>query len=113
MRLVGEAAGDAGLPQQRAGVVELHRLHDDVHAEVDGAAQRRLFQEEEVVDARRQRGAYAVERRQGLKISCVEEIAYRLGYIDGAQLERLAQLKQSGAIDAAEYERLKDRIIGA
>jgi len=30
-----------------------------------------------------------------------------------AQLERLAQLKQSGAIDAAEYERLKDRIIGA
>jgi glucose-1-phosphate thymidylyltransferase len=31
-----------------------------------------------------------VERRQGLKISCPEEIAYRMGYIDAAQLERLA-----------------------
>ncbi|HEU0029935.1 MAG TPA: glucose-1-phosphate thymidylyltransferase RfbA [Kofleriaceae bacterium] len=29
-----------------------------------------------------------VEKRQGLKISCVEEIAYRLGYIDGEQLRR-------------------------
>ncbi len=32
----------------------------------------------------------AVQDRQGLKISCVEEIAYRLGYIDDAQLEKLA-----------------------
>jgi len=32
-----------------------------------------------------------VESRQGLKIACVEEVAYRMGYIDAAQLERLAQ----------------------
>ena len=31
-----------------------------------------------------------IEKRQGLKIACVEEIAFRLGYIDAAQLERLA-----------------------
>lgn len=31
-----------------------------------------------------------VEKRQGLKISCVEEVAYRMGFIDAAQLERLA-----------------------
>ena len=31
-----------------------------------------------------------IEKRQGLKIACVEEIAYRLHYIDAAQLERLA-----------------------
>ncbi|WP_281660052.1 glucose-1-phosphate thymidylyltransferase RfbA [Microvirgula aerodenitrificans] len=31
-----------------------------------------------------------IETRQGLKVSCPEEIAYRLGYIDAAQLERLA-----------------------
>jgi glucose-1-phosphate thymidylyltransferase len=33
----------------------------------------------------------AVEQRQGLKIGCVEEIAYRMGFVDLAQLERLAE----------------------
>ena len=32
----------------------------------------------------------AVQDRQGLKIACLEEIAYRLGYIDQAQVEQLA-----------------------
>jgi glucose-1-phosphate thymidylyltransferase len=32
-----------------------------------------------------------IERRQGLKIACPEEIAYRLGYIDAAQVARLAE----------------------
>ena len=32
-----------------------------------------------------------IQRRQGLYISCVEEIAYRRGYIGRAQLEKLAQ----------------------
>ena len=33
----------------------------------------------------------AIQERQGLKIACVEEIAYRLGYIDKRQLEKLAK----------------------
>ena len=32
----------------------------------------------------------AIQERQGLKIACVEEIAYRMGYIDPARVERLA-----------------------
>lgn len=32
-----------------------------------------------------------IEDRQGLKIACLEEIAYRLGYIDRAQLAALAK----------------------
>jgi glucose-1-phosphate thymidylyltransferase len=33
----------------------------------------------------------AIEERQGLKVACVEEIAYRLGYIDADALRRLAR----------------------
>lgn len=32
-----------------------------------------------------------IEKRQGLKVACPEEIAFRRGYIDAAQLERLAE----------------------
>jgi len=32
-----------------------------------------------------------IEERQGLKVSCVEEIAYHMGYIDASQLEELAK----------------------
>ena len=33
---------------------------------------------------------YTIEQRQGLKVSCLEEIAYKMGYIDKKQLLKLA-----------------------
>lgn len=33
----------------------------------------------------------SIEQRQGLKVACIEEIAFRKGYIDEAQLEHLAK----------------------
>ncbi|MBN2147316.1 MAG: glucose-1-phosphate thymidylyltransferase RfbA [Anaerolineales bacterium] len=41
---------------------------------------------------------HAVEERQGMMISCPEEIAYRLGFIDAKQLRRLAK-----AMDTNQY----------
>ena len=38
-----------------------------------------------------------IEERQGLKVGCIEEIAYEQGFIDANQLEQLAQpLLKSG-----------------
>ena len=52
-----------------------------------------------------------IENRQGLKIACVEEIAYRMGYIDADQVEQLAQpLLKNGygqyLIDMLKFEKL-------
>jgi glucose-1-phosphate thymidylyltransferase len=38
-----------------------------------------------------------IEQRQGLKIACIEEIAFRMGFIDAARVERLADsMKNNG-----------------
>jgi glucose-1-phosphate thymidylyltransferase len=55
----------------------------------------------------------AIEERQGLKVCCVEEIAYRMGYIDAAQLECLAKpLLKNGygqyLVDITKHDRGKE-----
>ena len=32
-----------------------------------------------------------IERQQGVKVACLEEIAYRMNYIDAAQVKKLAE----------------------
>jgi glucose-1-phosphate thymidylyltransferase len=40
---------------------------------------------------------HMIEKRQGLKVACIEEIAFRMAYIDAEQLQRLAApLAKSG-----------------
>ena len=48
----------------------------------------------------------AIERRQGLKVACPEEIAYRLSYISAAQLETLAKAQEKN-----EYGQYLRRIL--
>lgn len=43
-----------------------------------------------------------IEQRQGLKLACLEEIAYRLGYIDGTQMQKLINRLKDG-IPYKEY----------
>ena len=38
---------------------------------------------------------HAIEERQGLMVACVEEIAYRMGYINAGDLARLARAMES------------------
>ncbi len=48
----------------------------------------------------------AVEERQGMMISCPEEIAYRMGFIDRQQLRKLAE-----ALDSNRYGRYLMRLL--
>ncbi len=48
-----------------------------------------------------------IENRQGLKIACVEEIAYRMGYIDAGQVEQLARPLLKNGYDQYLIEMLK------
>jgi glucose-1-phosphate thymidylyltransferase len=49
---------------------------------------------------------HTLEQRQGLKVACPEEIAYRLGYIDAAQLSALA-----AAIAKSSYGKYLYRVL--
>jgi glucose-1-phosphate thymidylyltransferase len=51
-----------------------------------------------------------IENRQGLKVACLEEVAYRKGFIDGKQLERLAQPLLKNAYGQYMLQILQDTV---
>ena len=53
-----------------------------------------------------------IERRQGLKIACPEEIAFRMGYIDKAQLEALARPLAKSAYGQYLMRVISEKIYG-
>ena len=50
-----------------------------------------------------------IEKRQGLKVSCVEEIAYRMGYINAQQLSQLAKSLNGNGYGRYLLDILEDR----
>jgi glucose-1-phosphate thymidylyltransferase len=52
---------------------------------------------------------HAIEQRQGLKIACLEEIAFRMGYISADQLEKLAMNMRESEYGQYLSELLEER----
>ncbi|HZR85124.1 MAG TPA: glucose-1-phosphate thymidylyltransferase RfbA [Candidatus Binatia bacterium] len=72
---------DVNLAYLRTGELHVERLGRGI-AWLDTGTHEALLQAANFIQA--------IEERQGLKVACIEEIAYRLGYIDARQVERLA-----------------------
>jgi glucose-1-phosphate thymidylyltransferase len=53
-----------------------------------------------------------LEKRQGLKVACPEELAYRQGWIDAIKLEQLAQPLAKNGYGQYLLAILKDKVIG-
>jgi glucose-1-phosphate thymidylyltransferase len=68
------------------------------YAWFDAGTQKSLLQASEFI--------YTVEERQGLKIGCPEEIAYRLGFIDRAAVTEIA-----ASIRNSEYKAYLERLL--
>ncbi|HYD82221.1 MAG TPA: glucose-1-phosphate thymidylyltransferase RfbA [Paucimonas sp.] len=51
-----------------------------------------------------------LEKRQGLKVACPEEVAYRKGYIDASQLERLARVLEKSGYGRYLLRILEDKV---
>lgn len=51
-----------------------------------------------------------LEKRQGLKVACLEEIAYRSGWIDAAQVQALAQPMLKNGYGQYLLKMLKDKV---
>jgi glucose-1-phosphate thymidylyltransferase len=84
-KLKPSARGELEITDANRAYLEAGRLNVEMlgrgFAWFDAGTHRSLLQASEFI--------YTIEERQGLKIGCPEEVAYRMGFIDAAELERL------------------------
>ncbi|MBU6283670.1 glucose-1-phosphate thymidylyltransferase RfbA [bacterium] len=85
---------DVNLDYLRAGELHVQRLGRGT-AWLDTGTHEALLQASNFIQA--------IEERQGLKVACIEEIAFRKGWIDAAALERLG--RSMGKSPYGEYLR--------
>ena len=93
-QVVGFAKSLQPSPRGELEITDLNRIyleHKQLHVELlgRGFAWLDTGTHESLIEA--SLFVSTVEKRQGLKISCIEEIAYRMGYIDDSQLRALAK----------------------
>jgi glucose-1-phosphate thymidylyltransferase len=93
---------DVNVAYLRAGDLHVERMGRGI-AWLDTGTHEALLQAANFIQA--------IEERQGLKVACVEEIAYRMGYITAADVRRIAMtMEKSGygqyLLDILEQPRL-------
>ena len=99
-QVVDIAAGLKPSPRGELEITDVNRCYlerSELH--VEKLARGIAWLDTGTIDALMQASNYiqAVEERQGLMVACLEEIAYRMGYISAADLQRLASGMQSSA----------------
>ncbi len=101
-KLKPSARGELEITDANRAYLEAGRLHVETlgrgFAWFDAGTHESLLQASEFI--------HTIEERQGLKIGCLEEIAYRMGFIDAAGLARLA-----GEIGNSDYAGYLNRLI--
>jgi glucose-1-phosphate thymidylyltransferase len=94
-------------------ITDLNRLYleqDRLHVELMGRGYAWL--DTGTHDSLMEAGLYiaTLEKRQGLKVACPEEICFRKGWIDGQQLEQLARPLEKNGYGAYLMRILKGRV---
>jgi glucose-1-phosphate thymidylyltransferase len=92
-RLKPSARGELEITDINRGYLERSQLHVEKLAR--GIAWLDTGTHESLVQAANY--IQAIEERQGLMVACLEEIAYRMGYISAGDLARLARTMESSA----------------
>lgn len=92
---------DVNLEYLRRGALEVETLGRG-YAWLDTGTHESLLQASSFIET--------IESRQGLKVACPEEIAYRAGWIDAAQLEALAAPLSKNAYGRYLQRVLRERV---